>query len=544
MFKGILLSMVSLIAISFSTCVAEQLKPGLAGTYFRETDFTRPEHTVDYLDAVDKNWGKNKGSGWSARWSGYIEGPFTGEVTFTAEVVNGIRLLVNGSVVIDGLEETTKRSGKIVLKKGERIPVIIEYICTSGNGRIRLFWAWNGRSRTLVPATALNHDSTGVAATAKEGWPVSIPHVSPDEIPGVTEHACVFQHVTIYDEPGRYAGWPANGGLWVWGNEMAVAFESGWFKDKPDWEDGHARDYSRENEDIVARSLDGGLSWKYTQCPILGGGDPVKPSPGGIDFSHPDFALKLQGPRFYTSYDRARTWAGPFRLDVRGVPKTGGEIQARTCYLDGKGSECRFFIGFRPEGFEDLSCSIRTVDGGKTFELEGWISPEPGLAPRDERWMVYSAVRLQNGHLVAALRRKLNRSGGGVRTLNWIDVYESKDNGRTWTFLSKVTNTTEPNTPYNGNPPSIVSLSDGRLCVTYGFRGRPPTICARLSSDGGLTWTKPVALRTGARNWDIGYSRSLQRGDGKVVTVYYFATPEHRNQFIEATIWDPMRVGQ
>ena len=51
-----------------------------------------------------------------------------------------------------------------------------------------------------------------------------------------------------------------------------------------------------------------------------------------------------------------------------------------------------------------------------------------------------------------------------------------------------------------------------------------------------------IILRIGVRNWGFGYSRLLQRPDGKVVTVYYFATPENRNQLIAANSWDPMKV--
>jgi Neuraminidase (sialidase) len=156
--------------------------------------------------------------------------------------------------------------------------------------------------------------------------------------------------------------------------------------------------------------------------------------------------------------------------------------------------------------------------------------------------MVYSGVKMTESHFIAALRRKINKKIGSVRTLNWIDVYESKDTGKTWNFLSKVADTDVPNSEFNGNPPSMVKLRDGRLCVTYGFRGKPPVMCAKLSGDNGKTWSNPVILRTGARNWDIGYSRTLQRADGKVITVFYFATPEHRNQYIEAAIWDPSQV--
>ena len=37
-----------------------------------------------------------------------------------------------------------------------------------------------------------------------------------------------MRHVVVYREPGRFAGWPANGGMWAWGNELLVGFRQGY----------------------------------------------------------------------------------------------------------------------------------------------------------------------------------------------------------------------------------------------------------------------------------------------------------------------------
>jgi len=526
----------------FAGAEAANYRQGLAGTFFKGDDFTRPEDESHFLHSVDNDWGGDEGNDWSARWAGFIEGPFSGEVTFTAEAIDGLRLIVDGKVVINGLEDKNARSGKAVLARGKKTPIVLEFVCLDGKAQLHLYWQWQGGTKTIIPATALSYDSARLAGMSKEGLPGDNAAFPEIEVPSGKEHKCVIKHIVVYDEPGRYAGWPANGGFWMWGNEMAVSFECGWFRDKPDWQDGHARDNSRSNEDIIARSIDGGLTWTHKKYDILSSGDNMQPSPGGIDFTHPDFAFKCQGERFYYSYDRTKTWHGPFRLKVPGLPGGDENLQSHSNFIVNSKNDCFVFLGVQPEGAEDLAYCTRTTNGGKTFDFVGWISPDMTKAPKYERWAVYSGVRVSGNHLIAAIRRKINKRNGRIRRLNWIDVYESHDNGKNWKFLSKVADTDVVNSDFNGNPPSILKLQDGRLCVTYGFRGKPCVMCVKFSSDNGKSWGKPIILRTGARNWDFGYSRSLQRPDGKVVTVYYFATPEHRNQFIAATIWDPDKV--
>ena len=34
-------------------------------------------------------------------------------------------------------------------------------------------------------------------------------------------------HVAVYDVDGRFGGWPANHGVWSWGNEILVGFSAG-----------------------------------------------------------------------------------------------------------------------------------------------------------------------------------------------------------------------------------------------------------------------------------------------------------------------------
>ena len=135
-----------------------------------------------------------------------------------------------------------------------------------------------------------------------------------------------------------------------------------------------------------------------------------------------------------------------------------------------------------------------------------------------------SSVRLSANDIVTAVRVREPPD----RTS--IDFYESTDNASTWRILPQPV----PDTGgHGGNPPGMIRLRDGRLCLTYGYRGKPYAIRAQLSGDGGRNWSGEFTLRAGAPSWEVGYPRTVQRPDGSVVTVYYWSG------IIAATIWNP-----
>jgi len=136
-------------------------------------------------------------------------------------------------------------------------------------------------------------------------------------------------------------------------------------------------------------------------------------------------------------------------------------------------------------------------------------------------------------------------AGEPPRVLKRVTVYSEPGrfagwpaNHGIWSWGDENLATLAPDTG-QGNPPCLVRLVDGRLCLTYGYRARPFAIHARLSSDQGKTWTNPFVLRGDGGSQDIGYPRSVVRSDGKVVTVYAFHDRAGSVRDIEATIWDP-----
>jgi len=296
------------------------------------------------------------------------------------------------------------------------------------------------------------------------------------------------RHVVVYREPGRFGGWPANNGIWIWGDEIVVGFIQGYFKNNGR---GHAIDSDKGELLRFARCRDGGRTWTIEAPSFLGPDGKereVTECPGGLDFAAPDSAVALRMvsssrgfSRFYYSKDRAHTWLGPCKLptyDRRG-------IAARTDYLvDGKHEITAFITASKEDGREGRVLCIRTKDGGKTWDLVSFIGPEPaGFS------IMPSSVRLSPTRILTTIRRKEGAE-------HFIDAWTTDDNGAHWAFLNRPVPSTGGSV---GNPPSMIKLRDGRLVLTYGYRSAPYGIRARISHDQGQTWGPASCAMTPGR---------------------------------------------
>ena len=344
-------------------------------------------------------------------------------------------------------------------------------------------------------------------------------------------------HVVVYSEPGHFAAWPANHDIWVWKNEILVGFSLGDYKENTK---SHSVDRDKRVKAVFARSLDGGEIWKLEDPDhfVGDGGVPV-PNPTEVEFTNPNLLIRVGGPppfheagnTFFVSVDRGKTWRGPYLF--AGLEKF--DLTARTDYLVNGQRSAFFFLsanqpGVRAGDHHDRAFFARTTDGGRSYQFVSWITHDSA------RSVMPSSARLSRNELITALRRRADEGG---TSRNWIDVYASTDNGATWTLRGKVSDTGQAQASKNGNPPALLRLRDGRLVVTYGYRSEPYGMRARISRDSGRTWDKEIVLSTDGAKWDLGYSRSVQRADGKVVTVYYNTTAENPEQHIVAAIWDP-----
>ena len=155
---------------------------GLLAAYWANTNLTgRPA-----LQRVDKelhgNWAlfpphPDIPRDWfSARWSGEVIAPTSGNLTIGLEGNDGYRLYLNGALVIDAWEKrsNTRSMRSIEVVRGRAYALRIEYRETTGFGRLRLLWdygvdkAWRTRIDQAVQA-ARKSDVAVVAVGLIEG---------------------------------------------------------------------------------------------------------------------------------------------------------------------------------------------------------------------------------------------------------------------------------------------------------------------------------------------------------------------------------------
>jgi hypothetical protein len=358
------------------------------------------------------------------------------------------------------------------------------------------------------------------------------------------------RNIKVYYEPGMYGGWPANNGIWIWGNEILVGFTKGFYKDLGP--ERHNMDREKPELHLLARSIDGGETWNIEDPGKTGNmvkhgifmavprTDIPHQFPVGckeaINFRHPDFALTVTTnsvswgeSRYWYSYDRGHSWEGPCALPNFNTAGTA----ARTDYIIDSKDECMLFItAAKSNGDEGRPMVVKTTDGGINWSYPSWIGPEP-----EGSSIMPASARLSDNEILVTVRRREGEH-------RFISAYFSDDNGRTWTYLNDPAEDAGV-----GNPPAMLKMHDGRICLVYGYRATEDKIRnniatsdirAVISSDNGRTWSEDYILRNDGSGQDIGYPRVVQRPDGKIVVIYYFMDAETGpERYIGATIWDP-----
>lgn len=167
---------------------SSQLTPtgGLTGEYFNEMNLTAPVFTR--TDAtVDFDWGLGSPAStmgadtFSARWSGKLIPRFSETYTFSTLADDGVRLWVNGQLIIDHWAnlDVEEHQGQQTLVAGRAYDVRMEFFENGGHAKAKLLWTSPSQAREIIPASQLvPADSTspgpGPGCTLVASGPVTV----------------------------------------------------------------------------------------------------------------------------------------------------------------------------------------------------------------------------------------------------------------------------------------------------------------------------------------------------------------------------------
>lgn len=135
---------------------------GLAGSYYRGQDFqsgpvvTRDDAVIDFKWTTEPVAGLTA-TGWSARWMGWLEPRFTEDYTLIARSDDGVKVWVDGILLVDGWRSRAVTEDTAVIRAvaGQRRLVRIEYFQATGSAEMRLRWRSAHEDDAAVPTAQL-----------------------------------------------------------------------------------------------------------------------------------------------------------------------------------------------------------------------------------------------------------------------------------------------------------------------------------------------------------------------------------------------------
>ncbi|HEU4399524.1 MAG TPA: PQQ-dependent sugar dehydrogenase [Actinomycetota bacterium] len=134
---------------------------GLSGTYFATNNFTQP--VVTRVDrAMFATWPGSPApgvpaNGFSVRWTGQLQGQFSGTHTLFMVANDRARVWLGGTRIFDtfGAPTTAEQRATVSLQAGQRYPITIELADDAGSAKFTLKWSGPSLPKSVVPGTQL-----------------------------------------------------------------------------------------------------------------------------------------------------------------------------------------------------------------------------------------------------------------------------------------------------------------------------------------------------------------------------------------------------
>jgi PA14 domain/K319L-like, PKD domain len=137
--------------------LAQYFNDAGSGVYFTALALTRTDPAVDFDWASAAPDPAVQTDNFSVRWSGQIQAPVTGTFTFTTTSDDGVRLYVNGQLLIDNWTDhgVVQNSGTIALVADQKYDIRMDYYDHGQLATARLSWSYPGQTLQVVPQWVL-----------------------------------------------------------------------------------------------------------------------------------------------------------------------------------------------------------------------------------------------------------------------------------------------------------------------------------------------------------------------------------------------------
>lgn len=205
------------------------------------------------------------------------------------------------------------------------------------------------------------------------------------------------------------------------------------------------------------------------------------------------FARANDGSYVHWSDDGGRTWQGTVRLNVEPYPGGYG-IRGAVELASGD-----LLLPLSDVPNYETVFAVRSSDCGRSWQRPSLVAHGPGQLFEEP-----AAAVTSDGALLLMMRESAS---------DHLYQCRSEDDGASWSR--------PVDTGIAGCPPHLLTLADGRLLCTYGFRYFPFEIRCALSADGGRSWGPPITIRSGLGTHDIGYPSTVELPSGQLMCVYY-----------------------